>query len=102
MNNLDYFTAMLMCCQEVRRCGSATVDLCSVTMGRPDGCWELKRKPWDLAAGCLIVNEAGGALSTVNGRTFHIREDSVVASNGILHGQIPAALAARPPREENR
>lgn len=57
---LRYFTAFLTRCQGIRRNGSAALDLCYVACGRIDGYWELKLKPWDIAAGSLIIAEAGG------------------------------------------
>ena len=87
-NNLDYFHDLLMASQEVRRDGSAALDLCSVAAGRFDGFWELKLKPWDVAAGSLIVCEAGGRVTDLSGNTFDIFADEVLASNGIIHGQM--------------
>lgn len=84
-NNLNYFNAMILACQEIRRTGSAALDLCSVAAGRLDGYWELKLKPWDVAAGTLIVREAGGRVSDLAGRAFTWRDAAVVASNGRIH-----------------
>ena len=91
-NNLDYFHYLLMASQEVRRDGSAALDLCSVAAGRFDGFWELKLKPWDVAAGSLIVCEAGGRVTDLSGNTFDIFADEVLASNGIIHGQMVEIL----------
>ena len=91
-NNMDYFHDLLMASQEVRRDGSAALDLCSVACGRFDGFWELKLKPWDVAAGTLIVIEAGGMVSGLAGKTFSIHDDEVLASNGIIHGQMMEIL----------
>lgn len=85
-NNLDYFHALLMASQEVRRDGSAALDLCAVAAGRFDGFWELKLKPWDVAAGSLIVREAGGMVTNLSGSEFSIHEGAIVASNGRIHG----------------
>jgi myo-inositol-1(or 4)-monophosphatase len=92
-NNLAQFNTMIMRSQEVRRCGSAALDLCSVAAGRLDGYWELKLKPWDVAAGGLIVLEAGGTVTGLTGARFSIHGDSIVASNGLIHGQILDVLA---------
>jgi myo-inositol-1(or 4)-monophosphatase len=73
----------------VRRLGSAALDLCYVAAGRLDGFWEGRLHPWDMAAGALLVEEAGGMISGYDGSTFHARLDDVVASNGVLH---PAML----------
>ena len=93
-NNLDYFHDLLMASQEVRRDGSAALDLCSVAAGRFDGFWELKLKPWDVAAGSLIVREAGGRVTDLWDNTFDIFADEVLASNGIIHGQMVEILRA--------
>ena len=69
----------------VRRLGSAALDLCYVAAGRFDGYWESKIQPWDVAAGALIVDEAGGRVSTVMGDPFRSRAGSVLASNGLIH-----------------
>jgi myo-inositol-1(or 4)-monophosphatase len=87
-NNMDNFNNLLMASQEVRRDGSAALDLCSVAAGRFDGFWELMLKPWDVAAGSLIVLEAGGTVSDFSGITFDINNEEIVASNGRIHGQL--------------
>ncbi len=91
-NNLNYFNDLLMASQEVRRDGSAALDLCSVAAGRFDGFWELKLKPWDVAAGSLIVREAGGRVTDLSDNTFDIFADEVLASNGMIHGQMVEIL----------
>ncbi|MDH4163083.1 MAG: inositol monophosphatase [Nitrospirota bacterium] len=91
-NNLDYFNAMIMVSQEIRRNGSAALDLCNVAAGRLDGYWELKLRPWDVAAGSLIVREAGGTVSDLSGQRFSIRDELIIASNGFIHQQIIDAL----------
>jgi myo-inositol-1(or 4)-monophosphatase len=87
-NNLNYFNALIMAAQEIRRSGSASLDLCAVAAGRLDGYWELKLHPWDVAAGSLIVQEAGGTVSDLTGTRFSIRDKEIVASNGRIHGLI--------------
>jgi myo-inositol-1(or 4)-monophosphatase len=69
----------------VRRLGSAALDLCYVAAGRFDGYWESKIQPWDVAAGALIVTEAGGRVTTLTGDPFRSRAGSVLASNGHIH-----------------
>jgi myo-inositol-1(or 4)-monophosphatase len=91
-NNLDYFHDLLMASQEVRRDGSAALDLCYVASGRFDGYWELKLKPWDVAAGSLIVREAGGMVTSLSGSGFGIHDEEILASNGRVHGQMVAIL----------
>jgi myo-inositol-1(or 4)-monophosphatase len=69
----------------VRRLGSAAIDLCYVAAGRLDGFWESDLKPWDIAAGALIVAEAGGRITGMTGEPFTSRGGSVLATNGHLH-----------------
>ena len=84
-NNVDYFTAFIMAAQAVRRDGAAAIDLCYTAMGRFDGFWELQLKPWDVAAGGLIVREAGGRVTDFEGRDTEAEGSRIVASNGLLH-----------------
>ncbi len=93
-NNLDYFHDLLMASQEVRRDGSAALDLCSVACGRFDGFWELKLKPWDTAAGSLIVREAGGMVTDFTGGRSGLYDDEILASNGRIHEQMLEILRA--------
>jgi myo-inositol-1(or 4)-monophosphatase len=94
-NNLDHFHNLLMASQEVRRDGSAALDLCYVACGRFDGFWELKLKPWDVAAGSLIVREAGGLVSDFTGSRFSIHDGELLASNGRIHKQMLALLGKK-------
>jgi len=87
-NNLDYFRDLLMASQEVRRDGSAALDLCSVASGRFDGFWELKLKPWDVAAGSLIVTEAGGMVTDLSGGAFNLHDEEILATNGAIHSKM--------------
>ena len=91
-NNLSYFCDLLMASQEVRRDGSAALDLCYVAAGRLDGFWELKLKPWDVAAGSLVVNEAGGLVSDLSGNRFDMHDEEILASNGRIHRQMIKVL----------
>jgi myo-inositol-1(or 4)-monophosphatase len=91
---LSYFNAFLTRCQGVRRSGSAALDLCYVARGRIDGYWELKLKPWDVAAGSLIVAEAGGSLSDFHGQPFDIRGGETLAANALIHAQMARIVAA--------
>lgn len=92
-NNLAEFAALTMKTQGVRRCGSAALDLCLTADGTFDGYWERSLKPWDLAAGMLLVSEAGGALTSLDGGAHDFRSGAVVASNGALHRALLDALA---------
>jgi myo-inositol-1(or 4)-monophosphatase len=76
----------------VRRLGSAAVDLCYVAAGRFDGFWEMHLGPWDIAAGALIVEEAGGRITTADGQPFASRLGNIVASNGPLHEPMLQAI----------
>jgi myo-inositol-1(or 4)-monophosphatase len=80
---------------DVRRAGSAALDLCYVACGRFDGFWEWKLHPWDTAAGTLIVREAGGTVSDLRGGPFDLYGDQTLASNGLVHAAMVAVLAAR-------
>jgi myo-inositol-1(or 4)-monophosphatase len=102
-NNMGYFHDLLMASQEVRRDGSAALDLCSVAAGRFDGFWELKLKPWDVAAGSLIVQEAGGRVSDLCGGPARLDAGEIVASNGRIHQQMIDVLKnAETPRVGRR
>ena len=89
---LTFFKAFLTRCQGIRRNGSAALDLCYLACGRIDGFWELKLKQWDIAAGALIVTEAGGRLSDFSGNTFSIGGSETLASNGSIHAEMLTAL----------
>lgn len=100
-NNLDHFVKFALRAQGIRRSGSAALDLCYVAAGRFDGFWEVKLNPWDMAAGSVILREAGGHLTNFSGGDFSIYGKELVASNGHIHqamlntlneGDIPTAL----------
>ena len=84
---------MNLASQGVRRAGSAALDLAYVASGRLDGYWEQRLSPWDVAAGALLVECAGGMLSTYDGTPFDGLGHQIVASNGHLHAAILAELA---------
>lgn len=77
----------------VRDRGAGALDLCYVACGRFDGYWEIDQSPWDVAAGGLLVEEAGGRMSNFRGGPFDIFGGETVASNGKIHDQILAVLA---------
>jgi myo-inositol-1(or 4)-monophosphatase len=79
----------------VRRLGSAAIDLCYVAAGRMDGFWERDLKPWDVAAGALIVAEAGGRVTQMDGAAFDPRGVQVLASNGRIHDQMLGVIQRR-------
>jgi len=92
-NNISYFTEMARKVQAIRRAGSAALDLAYVAAGRFDGFWELKLMPWDTAAGCLLVQEAGGLITDLSGLPFHLQSPHVIASNGRLHQDMIAVFS---------
>ncbi|MEJ2291804.1 MAG: inositol monophosphatase family protein [Deinococcales bacterium] len=90
--NLEVFARMLPQVQSIRRPGAAALDLCAVAAGRLDGFWELGLHPWDVAAGNLIVQEAGGTVTAADGSPYRLGEPTLVVSNGHLHGKLLAML----------
>ncbi|RJR42084.1 MAG: inositol monophosphatase [Deltaproteobacteria bacterium] len=74
--------------QGVRRAGSAALDMCYVACGRFDGFWEENLKPWDTAAGLLIITEAGGRITTFSGGEYDIYSPYILASNGLIHEEM--------------
>ncbi|MBI5526495.1 MAG: inositol monophosphatase [Deltaproteobacteria bacterium] len=87
-NNLDFWSAFAFRARALRRDGSAALNLCYVAAGRFDGFWEMKLKPWDMAAGMLMVEKAGGRLSDFGGGPAGIFLPEVVADNGRIHRQM--------------
>jgi myo-inositol-1(or 4)-monophosphatase len=69
----------------IRRAGSAAIDLAYVAAGRLDGFWEFGLNPWDMAAGILLVQEAGGQVSDMKGRPVDLRGRHILADNGKIH-----------------
>jgi myo-inositol-1(or 4)-monophosphatase len=84
-NNYACFERFQREAQAVRRAGVASLDLACVAAGRFDGFWELKLKPWDVAAGALLVEEAGGRVSDYSGAPMPLDRGEILASNGMLH-----------------
>jgi myo-inositol-1(or 4)-monophosphatase len=91
---LGYFSAFMTRCQGIRRNGAAALDLCYVACGRLDGFWELKLKPWDIAAGALIVGEAGGKLSNFSGAPLLLSGNETLAANAQLHEEMVRVASA--------
>jgi myo-inositol-1(or 4)-monophosphatase len=85
INNCREWERFIKTTLSVRCDGSAALDLCHTACGRLDGYWELDLEPWDMAAGALIVQEAGGMVTQVDGKRFNHLQRSVLASNGHLH-----------------
>jgi myo-inositol-1(or 4)-monophosphatase len=87
-NNFDHFCNFSLSSRAIRRLGSAGLDLAYTACGRFDGFWELKLSPWDMAAGYILVKEAGGKITDLKGKKFSIYKKEIVASNGIIHNQM--------------
>ena len=95
-NNLAAWAHMQRTAAACRRVGSASLDLCMVAMGWFDGYWERKLKPWDVAAGAVIVSEAGGIVTNTTGGLFDPHKAEIVASNGAIHRALIDQLALVP------
>jgi len=91
-NNVDQFGDLLLHAQGVLHGGSAAIDLAAVAAGRLDGYWEFKLQPWDLAAGAMLVDEAGGSVTNSQGAALDLWTGNVVASNGHIHSEMLAHL----------
>lgn len=88
-----HLTQFLIRSRGVRRDGSAAIDMAYVACGRFDGFWEEGLNPWDMAAGLLLIEEAGGRVSSYDGSAFNVYSPPVIASNGLIHGQMLEVLA---------
>jgi myo-inositol-1(or 4)-monophosphatase len=91
--NLPQYAAFSLRCRGVRRMGSAVLYLAWVAAGRLDGYWELRVGPWDVAAGMLLVEEAGGRVSDLAGGPLDLDAPAIVASNGRIHEAMLGLLA---------
>ena len=80
-------------CQDLRRLGSASIDLCMVAKGVYEGYYEMNLKPWDVSAGIIILSEAGGTVSNIAGTTYDMFKDKyIVATNGKIHDRLLSKL----------
>lgn len=77
----------------IRRCGAASIDLVWLASGRFDGFWERDLKPWDMAAGILVIEEAGGLVTDIDGRNAMLATGGIVAGNPAVHRKLLKALA---------
>lgn len=93
LNNLDHFERFILQSQAVRRLGSAALDLAFVARGSFDGYWEVEVKPWDVAAGWLLVEEAGGSVTNMRGQPFTMDAGNILASNGRIHHEMLDVMA---------
>lgn len=86
-------------CRGIRRGGSAAMDLAYVAAGRFDGFWEMTLSPWDIAAGILLIEEAGGRVTDFFGGGTYLASGHVIASNGLLHDWMADGIAGIFPRD---
>jgi myo-inositol-1(or 4)-monophosphatase len=93
VTNLPEYAELSMRSQAVRRLGSAVLDLCWVSCGRLEGFWEFSLGAWDMAAGGLIVGEAGGRVTNVHGGPWRLEGPGILATNGHVHDAILAGLS---------
>ena len=84
-NNLRYFDHFNRCIQGVRRPGSAALDMAFTASGTFDGFWEWHLKPWDVAAGILLIEEAGGIVTNFEGKPYQFTDNNIVAGNPVIH-----------------
>lgn len=89
---INTFTKISESCANIRKVGSAAMDLAYVASGRFDGYWELDLSQWDIAAGVIIIREAGGFVSDINGENGFMETGNIVASNQKIHKQILSIL----------
>lgn len=88
LDNIPIFSHFTHEARAIRRDGSATLDLCYVAAGRFDGFWEAGIKPWDVAAGALLITEAGGRMTDYAGNPYRIDSPGCVATNGLIHADV--------------
>lgn len=86
--NIELFKEFTDVSRGVRRLGAAAVDMCHVALGIVEAYWEYRLKPWDMAAGVLMVEEAGGTVSRMDGGKFCVFDRSVLVSNGVIHAKL--------------
>ncbi|MDD5427819.1 MAG: inositol monophosphatase, partial [Candidatus Omnitrophica bacterium] len=90
--NIGNFRKLLTRSMAIRRAGSAALDLSYVACGRFDGFWEMDLKPWDSAAGYLLVKEAKGMVSKFNGAEYSVHDNNILATNRKIHSKIVSVL----------
>lgn len=99
LNNIAQFSAFLKRAQGIRRAGAAALDVAYVAAGRLDGFWEFKLGSWDVAAAILLLLEAGGKATDIDGSPFHLQptaHNNLIASNGLIHDEMVSLLQAVP------
>jgi len=90
---LRHVQAFMERCQGIRRAGAAALDLAWLADGRLDGFWEFGLQPWDIAAGALLIQEAGGVVTDLDGGPVELSGRRILASNGHIHGEMMELLA---------
>lgn len=86
--NIHFYHQITLRSHGIRRAGSAALDLANVAAGRYDGFWEFNLKPWDTAAGVLLVQEAGGSVTRFDGSPFNIDSRETLATNAVIHQEM--------------
>lgn len=98
LHNLDTwlltFRALFPRCSGIRRAGSAALDLAYVAAARFDGFWEMQLNPWDLAAGCVLIQEAGGLVSDFDGESSHLVSGNVIAANPHIYSEMQKTIGS--------
>ena len=97
---IESFRELFLQCRGVRRAGAAVLDLSHVAAGRLDGFWELYLKPWDMAAGALIIKEAGGSVGDLFGGDSYLSAGNIVAGNPAIYKAILETTSKVFSREE--
>lgn len=92
--NVHFYYQLALLSHGVRRGGAAALDLAYVSCGRLDAFWEIGLKPWDQAAGILLVQEAGGRVTDMNGDSTHLTGPHIVVDNAAIHDELIAAFDA--------
>jgi myo-inositol-1(or 4)-monophosphatase len=92
---LALFGDFIKVSRAVRRLGSAAIDLAYVAAGRFDGFWEVRLNPWDISAGALLIEEAGGQVSLLSGASFSSRRGEILATNGAIHDAMVEVIRSR-------
>ena len=92
LRNLDAWAKLTAAAQTLRRTGSTALNLAYIAAGRFDGYWAFDNYPWDVMAGAALITEAGGTLSTTDGKPFDPFRPDLIASNGPIHAELHAAL----------
>lgn len=96
---IDCFRELLPKTSGVRRAGSAALDLAHVACGRLDGFWEMGLSPWDISAGCLLIQEAGGLVSDFGGKQDFLDSGNIVAGNPKIYEAVYKTVTAKLPKE---